>query len=282
VGGRHDRSTPGIGGPVERARRETEAAAGADYDEVPGAPGAALVASVWSRQGRGEGYVVLPDGQTDLLFRRVGGTWRGFVVGPMSTALVTPATFEPVVGLRLALGTARALVGVRLDELAGAVVPLGDLGLGRLLDPARLEAACAGRAGLRDLGAAVTERAPAPAPGDRRVRAALQSLRQGATSMGALARDLGVSERHLSRLFREEVGVSPKRLASLVRLRAAMAVRLRSGASWAWVAALAGYADESHLAREARRLTGVRPSALERAMSDSFSAGHVRAAMLRA
>ena len=96
--------------------------------------------------------------------------------------------------------------------------------------------------------------------------------------MAAIARALRVSDRHLVRLFRDEVGVSPKRPAALVRLQAAAAARRRSGPSWARVAALAGYADESHLARASRRLTGVRPSELERAMSDSFSAGHARAA----
>jgi AraC-like DNA-binding protein len=62
-------------------------------------------------------------------------------------------------------------------------------------------------------------------------------------------------------VFREHVGLGPKRFARIVRLRAARQVLAR-GASQIEVALAAGYHDRAHLHRDSRALTGVTPSAL--------------------
>ena len=81
--------------------------------------------------------------------------------------------------------------------------------------------------------------------------------------MNEVADDLGVSERHLRRVFRDAVGVSPKAFARLTRFRHAVrAARERTPASWASIAAAAGYYDQAHLIAEFRAIAGVTPRAL--------------------
>jgi AraC-like DNA-binding protein len=75
---------------------------------------------------------------------------------------------------------------------------------------------------------AVDARAPHRATNDPRVREVAELVLEGAaTRIGALARRVGVTERHLARLFHDEVGFSPKRLASVARLTRAARVAWR-------------------------------------------------------
>jgi AraC-like DNA-binding protein len=72
-----------------------------------------------------------------------------------------------------------------------------------------------------------------------------------------------VSERHLRRLFRETIGVSPKAFAKVTRFRRAVrAARAENHANWAAIAAEAGYYDQAHLIGEFRAIAGVTPRAL--------------------
>jgi transcriptional regulator GlxA family with amidase domain len=83
---------------------------------------------------------------------------------------------------------------------------------------------------------------------------------RGRTSVDALAAGAGVSARHVERVFRDEVGLSPKRLARVVRLQE---VLRRLGAApdrWVDVALDCGYADQAHLSRDFRELTGESPT----------------------
>jgi len=84
------------------------------------------------------------------------------------------------------------------------------------------------------------------------------------TGVGALAHDVGWSGDHLGRRFRAEFGVRPKvaaRMARFDRARRDVARRANAGAlALADVAAVHGYADQAHLAREFRSLAGCSPS----------------------
>jgi AraC-like DNA-binding protein len=88
--------------------------------------------------------------------------------------------------------------------------------------------------------------------------AARQIVREhGTERIGRLAWELGVSERYLERLFQAQVGVSPKRLASLAQFAWARA-RITSGTG-ALVAGEAGYADQAHFIRSFRAYSGLTP-----------------------
>lgn len=78
-----------------------------------------------------------------------------------------------------------------------------------------------------------------------------------------LAQYIGLSESALERRFRKTVGISPKRFASIVRLRRAVKLASRVGNLTA-VAHAAGYFDQSHFIHDFRRATGTTPEAYVR------------------
>jgi AraC-like DNA-binding protein len=84
----------------------------------------------------------------------------------------------------------------------------------------------------------------------------------GTLRIGALARELGCSRRHLSVRFHEELGLPPKTAARVLRFHAARARIADKPARWADIAHELGYADQSHLNREFRELAGTTPADL--------------------
>jgi AraC-like DNA-binding protein len=73
----------------------------------------------------------------------------------------------------------------------------------------------------------------------------------------------GFSHRHVTTRFRDQLGLTPKVMASVVRFERASA--LLGTAPLAALAARHGYADQSHLTREIMRYAGESPLALSRA-----------------
>lgn len=73
-----------------------------------------------------------------------------------------------------------------------------------------------------------------------------------------LRRELQWSPRRLIAAFREEVGVTPKTFARIVRFETAQR-ELRAGRSPAAAAHAAGYADQSHLHRDFCAFAGRSP-----------------------
>jgi AraC-like DNA-binding protein len=173
---------------------------------------------------------------------------------------------QRMVMARLHLGAPEAVLGVPASAMAGRIVALDDLwgdGATRLLSDRLADA--------RDMAdaAAILERAidqRFALTGARRPRAQLvldAADRLTHASVNAVAVDLDVSERHLRRVFRETLGVSPKTFARLARFRHALrAAREDDDASWADIAAAAGYYDQAHLIADFRVIAGVTPRAL--------------------
>jgi AraC-like DNA-binding protein len=178
---------------------------------------------------------------------------------------------------RLGVGTAEAVLGVRGSAIADRIVPLealwGAAAARRLADrlfcardvddaAAILEVAIADRLATAD---------------DRRdhVRLAIEAAaRLPFAGVSSVAADLGISERHLRRLFLDVVGVSPKVFARLARFhRALRAARARGRASWATIAAAAGYYDQAHLVAEFRALAGEAPRAFLDELGAALSVG---------
>jgi AraC-like DNA-binding protein len=84
-------------------------------------------------------------------------------------------------------------------------------------------------------------------------------------SVSEVASDLRISERHLRRVFLETVGMSPKTFARLMRFsRATDLARESSHASWASIAAAAGYYDQAHLIEDFHVFAGATPEAFRR------------------
>ncbi len=167
---------------------------------------------------------------------------------------------------RLRLGAPDAVLGAPASAIAGRIVALdelwGDAATRRLCD--RLTTARGTSDAVAIVEGAIAERL---AVGDaRRARSPLAleaAERLASGDVNTVALDLGVSERHLRRVFREAIGMSPKAFAKLARFhRALRAARADRPASWASIAAATGYYDQAHLIEEFRAIAGVTPRAL--------------------
>jgi AraC-like DNA-binding protein len=85
----------------------------------------------------------------------------------------------------------------------------------------------------------------------------------GRVRVGALAREIGWSRKHLAERFSIEVGAGPKTAGRILRFagaRRSIDAGIRRGPmDWADLAADWGYADQAHLIREFRAMAGVTP-----------------------
>lgn len=156
---------------------------------------------------------------------------------------------------------AYGMFGVPMHELAERLVDPSDVAgsaIGSLTDrlaetpgwPARF--ALLDQALLRRL-----EAGPGPAP--RVLRAwDLMVATAGTTPIADLACELGWSERQLERRFREQMGLTPKSAARVLRLQHALRL-LIEGRPLAEIASRAGFYDQSHLNREIRTTVGMTP-----------------------
>lgn len=110
------------------------------------------------------------------------------------------------------------------------------------------------------------------------------AARGGAGPIDGLGRHLSLSSRQLRSLFVAELGVSPKRLAALMRFdraRQQLASATDTGIPlWLTDVALeCGYYVHAHLDAEFRRFVGLSPSAwLQEERRNIQALGHVRAA----
>jgi AraC-like DNA-binding protein len=169
------------------------------------------------------------------------------------------ATFTPT--------GASAFLRPPLEEFAGTTTDLSGT-LDRSAELERLHEQLAGaqdnRRRIKLLEAFLVSRIPVSAP-DPLVAAAVAWLEQntGSKRIDELTRYIGLSQSALERRFRRIVGISPKKFASVVRLRRAMRLRA-SGADLTAVAHDAGYFDQAHFIHDFRRATGSAPEAFFR------------------
>lgn len=195
--------------------------------------------------------------------------------------LLPPGT--TVVGVRFRPGAAVGLLGIRPSELADGTVdvaevwgPTADALGGRVAQRGAAEAA-----GL--LEEALTGRLDDAARPDPLVAEAVRRMMCGRPEdVGALRSSLFLSERQFRRRCEAATGLAPKELQRMLRFQGflarvqfALARGLRpAAAGLGWLAAEAGYADQSHLARECRRLTGLSPRAFLGQTEKQCGAGH--------
>ena len=139
----------------------------------------------------------------------------------------------------------------RLNELCETLAEAGDFGRGTEL----LE-----RVLLRRLRAEKHD--PSPDPVAVAAAAHIQK-RHGAVRMEKLAGAMGLSLSALERRFRRHVGTSPRRFASIVRMRHLLRLR-KAGGNLTELAHQAGYFDQSHFIHDFRRFTGSAPESFFR------------------
>jgi AraC-like DNA-binding protein len=87
--------------------------------------------------------------------------------------------------------------------------------------------------------------------------------RHGAVRMEEMARVMGLSLSALERRFRRRVGASPRKFASIVRMRHVLRLQ-RAGGSLTEIAHRAGYCDQSHFIKDFKSFTGLAPESFFR------------------
>ncbi len=270
------------------------------YHELAPPPWARdAIACFWVRRGDGSSVRVLPDACTDVVWRAGGGA---VVAGPDTQAWTSPTSpGELILGARLLPGAGGAALGVPLAELRNLRVPIDAIGLATprelsdALDPDTAAAALA-RLTLRLVAAAPPD--PAVRAAVVRLLDPAQRVDELAESLGFSERQLrrrfltavGYSPKTLQRVLR------------LRRFLAAAGARTAGSPDHGWpgrpderwrgrrdegcpgrpdrsssggpggldagwdgladAAAGAGYADQAHLTRECRALTGRTPGQL--------------------
>jgi len=194
-------------------------------------------------------------------------TWHPDSADPFDIVVMGPRTragyfaVQPgrqCLRMRLRAGLTTGLLGVPAREFTDRVVPAAELDstaarslvrrIMRTGPPAthgqRLAAlAQALPARQDDRWSPIVAEAAARLPGER---------------VGAVARHLNVSERHLRNLFTERVGLAPATFVRVNRVRTAVA---GMGRDLPALAAEAGYYDQSHMNADFRRLMGTTPHA---------------------
>jgi AraC-like DNA-binding protein len=189
-----------------------------------------------------------------------------FVKGPHRAHLVPEGECAAsYLEVRLSPLSGYTLLGVPLNALGDRIVDLRDLigAEGRRLAE-QLGAARTWRDRFTILDRILLERldgGPRPSPEVVRVLRRLVAT-GGAARIGRLACEVGWSHKHLITRFTQQVGLSPKAAARLVRFDRVLRRLDQPGApGWERLAAEGGYADQSHLVREFRTFTGVTPTA---------------------
>ena len=189
------------------------------------------------------------------------GVYAGpVIVGSQGSAHCLQVNFSPIGALRF--------FRIAQSEIAGRTLALDDLlgsGGNMLVEELRDAPDWHHRFALLDRFIAVRfEKAREPHAMVRQVWHGLVK-RHGAVSVGALAKEADVSRRHLAKLFRAEIGATPKTMARILRFEHARTMaRNVPRLGWADLAYTAGYADQAHLVREFREMSGLSPSDLLR------------------
>jgi AraC-like DNA-binding protein len=209
---------------------------------------------------RSECLQVVPDGCVDIV-------WAGetlCIAGPdTKPVLARMPSGALVVGVRFHPGAACAWLGQPLDEIVNVRVPLTDFwgdDATRLLDRA-----AAGRSAKQlaeDLEAFLLGRVATVGLVDRQIaflrRAAGDNCAPAGLRHHQLAAHVGLSERTLRRRFLDAFGYGFKTLNRVLRFQRLFQLALRSeDQNLADMAAHVGYADQAHMTREVRRMSGL-------------------------
>jgi AraC-like DNA-binding protein len=156
------------------------------------------------------------------------------------------------------------LLGRPVGELGGTVVDLQDVfgAAGRRVQETVREAPTWERrfAVLDAFLVRAADEGPHPSP---EVAMAWQRLLAsgGRLPIGRLADDVEWSHKHLITRFSQQVGLTPKTAARLVRFEQVLRrIGARRTARWDQLAADAGYADQAHLIRDFHAFAGVTPT----------------------
>ena len=229
------------------------------YVELPAPPGLGQhVACVW--MSAPTPTHVLPDACVDVV---LDGEHL-VVAGPQTVSRFVPESpGRHRCGVRFRIASAGAILGLPAARLLDQSVPVSELWgtWGRRLEES-VSAAGNAQEALQRLMAGLADRVLLAGERDLIIRHAALALIHG-HPLGLASRFVGLGERQLRRRFDEAVGLGPATLVRVERFQRFLSMAERAqDVPLARLAADAGYADQAHLARECRRLSGSSPADL--------------------
>ena len=188
---------------------------------------------------------------------------RAIVVGTRAGyGVVDTADMEELVGILIQPGGFAGLFGERADLFFERSIGLEEVWAGTSLTDRLCEVPTPVEK-LKTLEVFLTGRLHLH-PGTRRselVDQALQLFQKEGFYVAECARSVGVSERRLSQVFREQVGMSPKMWCRIRRFQTAVrALHHGVDVPWAELALRCGYYDQSHFANDFRAFSGINPT----------------------
>jgi AraC-like DNA-binding protein len=203
----------------------------------------------------------------DRFWRDNGSGCRGKIIGPLTSVAPDVRTELPaMVGAYFRPGAVAEFAHAPAITLTDRVIPIEDLWGSFATDLAH-RLATLGESAQLDLLEETLLLHGAERRGDKTLDIAglamLINRGRGGLSIESVADAAGVSRQHLTRVFRERVGVSPKLYSRLARFQSAL-VYARAGVriDWARAAADLGYADQSHMIAEFREFSSLTPHRL--------------------
>ncbi|MBI1921681.1 MAG: AraC family transcriptional regulator [Geobacter sp.] len=219
--------------------------------------------SITSEEGRGRRfYEFLPDSSMNLVFRFSPTACRMVLLGPAAEKSCAEIDEESeYFCIRFRPGQALRLADARPSELVDTYVDIDKIGGERIDSLADRLHSLPDQASRQRVMENLL-RGSLPLVRDERCRQATSLLEAhgGQIQVSELAAGLGLHIRSLERLFLDHLGITPKRLTRLIRFRR-LVDRLRAG-SFHTLADLAydsGYADQSHMIRDFKELSGRLP-----------------------
>jgi AraC-like DNA-binding protein len=218
---------------------------------------------------------ILPDGCAHLVFNlsqdRIGyyeeiesdrlTTLNGSIFcGPRSSAYAIMPVAATIIGVLFKPGGVFRLLSAPTEEFRNAQVPL-DLIPGADGLREQLIAAPTPAARFLLLEKFLLRRLHQSLSLHRAVRYAIHAFeRDSFLSVGAVLDKIGLSERRFSRIFSEQVGLTPKRFQRVRRFQRTMAsLPVHGEVDWASTATANGYYDQAHLINDFRAFSSVTP-----------------------
>jgi AraC-like DNA-binding protein len=210
-----------------------------------------------------------------------GSSYTSFCAGPYDTHVVVGSD-GPFAGLQInfTIFGARLFFGRPLHELTNRVVDLetmfGAAGV-RLLSELHDAGSWEARFAIVDREVAARIQAARRPP--EAVTWAWRRLKNshGQVSIGTLLDEIGCSQRHLIARFRDELGLTPKVFARVLRFgRALDAMQRDPSVRLADLAIDCGYFDQAHFSRDFREFAGISPTDLLKSVlpdQGGFAAG---------
>lgn len=223
---------------------------------------------------------IVPDGCTDLFFAYAKQRMTGFVYGTVTEFQTQQLEgVEQVFGVRFLPGIQPALISVQMKELLNCHVELEKvlIGDGAWLLEMASEQDFYQRIRIFLQAYSKAEKLVQEPFGKRAIAMTVKRLiyaSDGKIKVGEIAEQTGYSERYVHKVFREEMGFSPKVFCKIIQFQR-MLDRLNAGVpdNIAEIAVEFGYYDQPQFIRDFKKYAGATPKAY---VSTIIESGYVR------